>query len=325
MPDLRLGILDQSPIPEGCTAGDALRNSDRPRAPRRQPRLHPLLGGRTPWDAGARVRQSGSADRSDRRGHIASARRQRRSDAAALQPAQSRRNLQHAERTLPRPYRSRHRPRRRNHSESRLRAAARPPPGCAGRFSRAARRTHRPTSAIARSFASRAPRLWLLGSSQDSAVWAAELGLPYVFADFINPNGAQLARYYRQQFTASDLARARAPCRRVGHLRRNRCRSGTALSEFSHDDDPAVPWAVDPGPDRRTGAALSGRGRACCRTRCPSAGGSSPARPPVFAKPSKLSRGDYEAEEVLIVNILHDHAARRRSYELIAKEFGMDN
>ena len=34
----------------------------------------------------------------------------------------------------------------------------------------------------------------LLGSSQDSAVWAAELGLPYVFADFINPNGAQLMR-----------------------------------------------------------------------------------------------------------------------------------
>jgi alkanesulfonate monooxygenase SsuD/methylene tetrahydromethanopterin reductase-like flavin-dependent oxidoreductase (luciferase family) len=34
---------------------------------------------------------------------------------------------------------------------------------------------------------------------------------------------------------------------------------------------------------------------------------------------------DYEAEEVLIVNIVHDHAARRRSYELISKEFGMDN
>jgi alkanesulfonate monooxygenase SsuD/methylene tetrahydromethanopterin reductase-like flavin-dependent oxidoreductase (luciferase family) len=32
---------------------------------------------------------------------------------------------------------------------------------------------------------------------------------------------------------------------------------------------------------------------------------------------------DYEAEEVLIVNIMHDHAARRRSYELIAEEFGI--
>ena len=34
---------------------------------------------------------------------------------------------------------------------------------------------------------------------------------------------------------------------------------------------------------------------------------------------------EYEAEEVLIVNILHDHAARRRSYELIASVFEMDN
>src|SRR5690348_85850 len=31
------------------------------------------------------------------------------------------------------------------------------------------------------------PVPWLLGSSQQSAIWAAEIGLPYAFADFINP------------------------------------------------------------------------------------------------------------------------------------------
>ena len=31
--------------------------------------------------------------------------------------------------------------------------------------------------------------MWLLGSSPQSAIWAAELGLPYAFADFINPAG----------------------------------------------------------------------------------------------------------------------------------------
>jgi alkanesulfonate monooxygenase SsuD/methylene tetrahydromethanopterin reductase-like flavin-dependent oxidoreductase (luciferase family) len=30
---------------------------------------------------------------------------------------------------------------------------------------------------------------------------------------------------------------------------------------------------------------------------------------------------DYRAEEVFIVNIMHDHAARKRSYELIAHAF----
>ena len=47
------------------------------------------------------------------------------------------------------------------------------------------------------------PEVALLGSSPQSAIWAAELGLPYVFADFINPEGAPLAKYYREHFQAS--------------------------------------------------------------------------------------------------------------------------
>jgi alkanesulfonate monooxygenase SsuD/methylene tetrahydromethanopterin reductase-like flavin-dependent oxidoreductase (luciferase family) len=34
---------------------------------------------------------------------------------------------------------------------------------------------------------------------------------------------------------------------------------------------------------------------------------------------------EYGAEEVMLVNILYDHAARRRSYELIADVFGLTN
>src|SRR5580765_1049552 len=47
------------------------------------------------------------------------------------------------------------------------------------------------------------PDVWLLGSSPQSGVWAAELGLPYAFADFINPGGAEIARRYRQDFMPS--------------------------------------------------------------------------------------------------------------------------
>src|SRR5436305_5331304 len=43
------------------------------------------------------------------------------------------------------------------------------------------------------------PEVWLLGSSPQSAVWAAELGLPYSFADFINPGGAEIAALYRER------------------------------------------------------------------------------------------------------------------------------
>lgn len=45
------------------------------------------------------------------------------------------------------------------------------------------------------------PEIWLLGSSPQSAIWAGELGLPYVFADFINSEGAHLAALYRERFT----------------------------------------------------------------------------------------------------------------------------
>ena len=33
--------------------------------------------------------------------------------------------------------------------------------------------------------------------------------------------------------------------------------------------------------------------------------------------------GEYGAEEVIVVTITYDHAARRRSYELIAEAFGL--
>ena len=48
------------------------------------------------------------------------------------------------------------------------------------------------------------PEPWLLGSSPQSAVWAGELGLPYSFADFINPEGAAIAALYREKFVDSE-------------------------------------------------------------------------------------------------------------------------
>src|SRR5215216_3503191 len=44
------------------------------------------------------------------------------------------------------------------------------------------------------------PQPWLLGSSPQSAIWAAQLGLPYAFADFINRDGAGIATDYQRSF-----------------------------------------------------------------------------------------------------------------------------
>jgi alkanesulfonate monooxygenase SsuD/methylene tetrahydromethanopterin reductase-like flavin-dependent oxidoreductase (luciferase family) len=57
--------------------------------------------------------------------------------------------------------------------------------------------------------------------------------------------------------------------------------------------------------------------------------GSLPGRRGIIGGPDKVREGleelarQYGAEEVIVVTITHDHAARRRSYELIAQAFSL--
>ena len=55
-----------------------------------------------------------------------------------------------------------------------------------------------------------APEVWLLGSSDYSGVLAAELGLPFSFAHFINPRGGDVvSQFYRSRFRPGREARPR--------------------------------------------------------------------------------------------------------------------
>jgi luciferase family oxidoreductase group 1 len=179
-----------------------------------------------------------------------------------------------------------------------------------------------------------APDVWLLGSSPQSGLWAAELGLPYAFADFIHPVGAEIAARYRAEFVPSErLAAPRvivagsvvcadtdAEAERLAAsvrmaitlLHRGQFVPvppvDTALRFLSaqhaqHAQQPAAP------------AGLSVAGIA--------------ARRFIVGSPATVRRGiealvqQYEADECMLVTITHDHAARRRSYELVAEEFGL--
>ena len=62
----------------------------------------------------------------------------------------------------------------------------------------------RAPDAARRARAARAVAARLLAQS---AIWAGELGLPYAFADFINPGGAEIAALYRERFAAEDRRR----------------------------------------------------------------------------------------------------------------------
>jgi len=167
------------------------------------------------------------------------------------------------------------------------------------------------------------PEPWLLGSSPQSAVWAAELGLPYAFADFINPEGAGFAAYYREHFQPSErlheprvavavwaicaesseeALRLSASSRMLFlHLYRGRLIPVPPVERaLTFLEQEGVPIQRLP-PNRRM---ITGTGAE------------------VRAAIERVA-ADYSAEEVLVVNIMYDHRARSRSYELLAEAFGL--
>jgi luciferase family oxidoreductase group 1 len=165
-----------------------------------------------------------------------------------------------------------------------------------------------------------APEPWLLGSSPQSAIWAGQLGLPYAFADFINPAGAPIAERYREGFDPG--VRLPAPRHAVAVW---------ALCAEDHDEA----WRLTASHRMAFAMLMRGRpipvppvdtalrfleahGEDAGRRRRIVAG--DPAR--VRADLEGVAR-EYGAEEVIVVTITHDHAARRRSYELIAEAFGL--
>jgi luciferase family oxidoreductase group 1 len=165
------------------------------------------------------------------------------------------------------------------------------------------------------------PAPWLLGSSLQSAIWAAELGLPYSFADFINPEGAGIAAEYRRLF--SDSERLPAPEVSVG-----------VMAICADTDEEADRLAAS----SRMTFSLLRQGRLIqippvdkalryldTRERRPGGSG----RRAVIGSPETVRAGieevarEYGAGEVIVLTITHDHDARRRSYELIAEAFGL--
>ena len=160
-----------------------------------------------------------------------------------------------------------------------------------------------------------APEPWVLGSSADSAAFAGDLGLPYCFADFINARQGMIAADYRARFTPrhagntshvaiavwtvvaetdAEAMRQAAPARMMfAHLL-------TGRSIAVPDVDTALAWLAD-----RPALDTARAGRRVV------AGSPETVRAGLVA-----AAAEYAADEVLLVNILHDHAARKRSYTL---------
>ncbi len=168
------------------------------------------------------------------------------------------------------------------------------------------------------------PEIWLLGSSDQSAHYAAQFGLAFTFAHFIAPEGGEkVLQGYRDNFTPSefnatphgslcvfitcaeteDEARRLAKSRDLVLLRRAKGERGAYPSveeseayEYSEQDLLVIqhnrPQSIYGDPDQ-------------CRE--------------ILTDMAEA----YGVDELAILTICHDPAARQRSYELLAEAFNL--
>ena len=186
------------------------------------------------------------------------------------------------------------------------------------------------------------PDIWLLGSSMWSAVTAAAEGLPYAFAHFFSAQGTRQALQFYQRnfqpssFTDDGLARKRpeatiaigvitAPTEDEANflhasvrLLQQRIRSGDRRPVATPDDalkqlqltpknpNPLIPFTAGPldDPDEEFPRYVVG----------------TPDR--VATRLHEIAR-ELEITELIVNTITHSHAARLRSYTLLAEAMGL--
>ncbi len=170
-----------------------------------------------------------------------------------------------------------------------------------------------------------APEVWMLGSSMWSAAAAAQVGLPYAFAHFIDPTPTRQAiEYYRAHFRPSaQLAKptvilalgaiaadTEAEAKRLFSSVRvfgRRIRQGIR-TQIPSVEEALRELETKSGPDRPDNGEWP---RIIV-------GEANDVRDRLIDMASVLG-----ADEIMIVTITHDHEARLHSYRLLARAFGL--
>ncbi|MGH7603213.1 MAG: LLM class flavin-dependent oxidoreductase [Gemmatimonadaceae bacterium] len=169
-----------------------------------------------------------------------------------------------------------------------------------------------------------APQVWLLGSSDYSGALAAQMGLRFAFAHFINGRGGdQVTRAYREQFqpSARESAPAAIVCvfvicapddaeaeRLAACIDLRRLHMALGRDTPVPTDEEAARHAYTE-EERRF--VLSQRDRAVIGS------------PETCLRALTALAERYAADEVMALTITGDYATRLRSYELLAKAFGL--
>ncbi len=169
------------------------------------------------------------------------------------------------------------------------------------------------------------PEMWILGSSDYGAQVAAYFGLPFCYAHFIGDGqGADQAfATYREGYRPSALHPTPHAAVCVWGMAAEteeeaaRLFSSRALQRLRRDRGE---FSALPSPEEATSYAYSADEMARVERIRSRAFYGTPAS--VGARLRALAT-EYQVEEIAILSTLHDPEARRRSYTLLAKEFGL--
>jgi luciferase family oxidoreductase group 1 len=169
-----------------------------------------------------------------------------------------------------------------------------------------------------------APEVWLLGSSDQSAAIAAHFGVGFSFAHFINEEGgAAVTRAYRRSFRPSAwLSEPRASAAvfvvcadtdaEAQRLAKSRELFIVRLYTGRPGRYPSIEEAETyPYTERELAILQHAKRRTVAGT------------PEQVRERLEALAAEYQADELIIVTITHDPKARRRSYELLARAFGL--
>lgn len=168
------------------------------------------------------------------------------------------------------------------------------------------------------------PDVWLLGSSDYSAQLAAELGVSFAFADFfgdIRDRGPVVAKLYRDNFKPSRYLEKPRLNVTVQSVCAETEEQALYLGASRNLNKAGWTLGTPPGliaPDAALAIELTDQAREwMARFRAGYIDGN-----PSQVKAAILEVAElYEADEVGIVTITYDYADRARSYELIAQAF----
>ncbi|HYM36314.1 MAG TPA: LLM class flavin-dependent oxidoreductase [Steroidobacteraceae bacterium] len=171
-----------------------------------------------------------------------------------------------------------------------------------------------------------APDVWLLGSSMWSADAAAQLGLPYSFAHFISPEPTRAAiEHYYARFKPSRYLDTPKAVVALGAICAEtddaaiRLMASARLMRRRRDRGE---WLPVPTVEE----AIAELGDAALKpmredSEWPRYFVGSPA---TLGQRFEQLASALKLDEIMIVTIVHDHQARLRSYELLAREFQLE-